>query len=101
MFIGVYKNITQRLAIALVALFDLEIKQMDVIRAFLNLIANRDIYVKVPPDQEVNRETLKDTLGQVCELLKALYSLKQAPRLQQKELASVLQQLEFKAYTSN
>ena len=50
MFTGVYKNIIWRLVIALVALFDLEIKQIDVIRAFLNLIANRDIYIEVLPD---------------------------------------------------
>ena len=78
MFIGVYKNITQRLAIALIALFDLEIKQIDIVRAFLNLIANRDIYIKVLPNQEVNREILKNALEQVYKLLKALYSLKQA-----------------------
>jgi hypothetical protein len=29
---------------------DLEIEQIDVIRAFLNSLANTDIYVKVPPD---------------------------------------------------
>ena len=44
------KNVTWKLAIALVALFDLEIEQMDVVGAFLNSEADTDIYVVVPPD---------------------------------------------------
>ena len=64
---------------------------MDIVRAFLNLIADIDIYVKVPPDWKINKEILKDVLEWAYKLLKALYSLKQAPQLWQKELASVLQ----------
>ena len=37
----------------------------------------------------------------VCKLLKALYSLKQAPRLQQKKLSNVLKELGFEPYTSD
>ena len=36
-----------KLAIALAVLFDLEIKQMDAIGAFLNSEADTDIYVEV------------------------------------------------------
>ena len=50
MFVGVYKNIIWRLVITLIALFDLEIEQIDIVRVFLNLIANRDIYIKVLPN---------------------------------------------------
>ena len=28
--------------------------------AFLNLIADTDIYIKVPPDWEINKKILKD-----------------------------------------
>jgi hypothetical protein len=33
---------------------------MDVIRAFLNSLANTDIYVKVPPDWEIDEKVLQD-----------------------------------------
>ena len=95
------KNVTWKLAIALAALFDLEIEQMDVVRAFLNSKADTDVYVEVPPDWEVNGEVMKDAPEWACRLLRALYGLKQAPRLWQKELASALQQLDFEACISD
>ena len=49
---------------------------MDIVRAFLNLIANTDIYVDVLPNWEINKEILKDVLKWAYKLLKALYSLK-------------------------
>ena len=52
---------------------------MDIVKAFLNLIADIDIYIKVPPNQEINKEILKNIFKQVYKLLKVLYSLKQAP----------------------
>ena len=73
---GVCKNIIQKLAVALAALFDLEIKQMDVVGAFLNLIADTDIYINVPLNWEINEEILKDVFKWVYKLLKALYGLK-------------------------
>jgi hypothetical protein len=33
---------------------------MDIVGAFLNLIANTDIYIKVPPNWEINEEILKN-----------------------------------------
>ena len=51
---------------------------MDIVGAFLNLIADIDIYINVPPDQEINKKILKDVLKWVYKLLKALYGLKQA-----------------------
>ena len=58
------------------ALFDLEIEQIDIVRAFLNLIADTDIYIEVPPDWEINKKILKDVPKWAYKLLKALYSLK-------------------------
>jgi hypothetical protein len=49
---------------------------MDIVRAFLNLTADTDIYVEVPPDWEINKKILKDAPKWACKLLKALYSLK-------------------------
>ena len=48
---------------------------MDVIGAFLNLIADTNIYIEVLPNWEINKEISKNTLKRVCKLLKALYSL--------------------------
>ena len=52
---------------------------MDIVEAFLNIIADIDIYIDIPPDQEINKEILKDVPKQVYKPLKVLYSLKQAP----------------------
>ena len=49
---------------------------MDIVKAFLNLIANIDIYIDVPPNWEINKEILKDVPKWVYKLLKVLYSLK-------------------------
>ena len=49
---------------------------MDVVRAFLNLIADTDIYIEVPPNWEINKKILKDVPEWVYKLLKALYGLK-------------------------
>jgi len=59
-YAGVCKNAIWKLAIALAALFNLEIEQMDVIGAFLNADADTDIYIEVPPNWEVNEEILRD-----------------------------------------
>ena len=79
---GVCKNVIQKLAVTFVALFDLEIKQIDVIGAFLNLTADTDIYIDILPNWEINEEILKDIFKWVYKFLKALYGLKQAPQLQ-------------------
>ena len=61
--------------IAIAALRDLEIHQMDVKTAFLNGDLEEEIYMKQPegfviPGQE----------DKVCRLVKSLYGLKQAPK---------------------
>ena len=54
---------------------------MDIVKAFLNLTADIDIYIKVPPDWEINKKILKDAPKWAYKLLKVLYSLKQVLRL--------------------
>ncbi|KAD4179829.1 hypothetical protein E3N88_28420 [Mikania micrantha] len=64
-----------RLVLAIAALRNLEVHQMDVKTAFLNGDLEEEIYMEQPegfsaPGQE----------GKVCKLVKSLYSLKQAPK---------------------
>jgi len=49
---------------------------MDIVRAFLNLTADINIYIEVLPNWEINKEILKDVPKWAYKLLKALYSLK-------------------------
>ena len=46
------------------------------VRAFLNSIADIDIYIEVPPNWQINKEILKDIPKWAYKLLKALYGLK-------------------------
>ncbi|KAD3641087.1 hypothetical protein E3N88_30311 [Mikania micrantha] len=64
-----------RLVLAIAALRNLEVHQMDVKTAFLNGDLEEEIYMEQPegfsaPGQE----------GKVCKLVKSLYGLKQAPK---------------------
>jgi len=49
---------------------------MDVVKAFLNSMADTNIYIKIPPDWEIIFFLKKNTLKWAYKLLKALYSLK-------------------------
>ena len=57
---------------AIMAHYDLDCEQMDVITAFLNALLKEIIYVEQPTGYEKGNS--------VCLLLRALYGLKQAPR---------------------
>ena len=59
---------------AIAASLDLEIEQMDVKTAFLYSTLDKEIFIEQP-------EGFEDGTGQVCCLNKALYSLKQSPRV--------------------
>ena len=64
-----------RLLVAMAAIFNLQIHQMDIKTAFLNGDLNEEIYMDQPEcfveaDQE----------SKVCKLTKSLYGLKQAPK---------------------
>ena len=69
------KFTTIRLPLGLVAHFDLELHQMDVVTAFLNGDLDEDIYMEQPEGCIDKHKS-----DYVCKLLKALYGLKQAHR---------------------
>ena len=78
---------------ALVAVYNLEYKHLDVITAFLNRKLNRkNIYIQL---LEGYCQYLKDGVALMGLLLKALYGLKQAPRLWYKELKGFLTTLKY------
>ncbi|KAI1663301.1 Pol protein [Pyrenophora tritici-repentis] len=75
-----------RCLIALAAAFDLELYQYDVLNAFLNAELDRPTYVRCP-------EGYESELGQLLELKRALYGLRDAPRLWYKHLTATLEKL--------
>lgn len=70
---------------AIAVYYDLEIDQIDVKIAFLYSLIDHLIYIQVPKGSET--QAIKEI---VCELLKVLYDLKQAPRLWYKRLSKFL-----------
>src|SRR5205807_10495289 len=79
-----------RLLLALAALEDWEIHQMDVKSAFFHGLLDKEIYMEQPkgfiaPDQE----------SKVCLLKKAIYGLKQASRAWNQQFHGVLSDLGF------
>jgi hypothetical protein len=54
---------------------------MDVLIVFLNPDINNDVYLEYPPLWVNKRENRVLTDKNVCKLNKALYNLKQSPRL--------------------
>ena len=64
-----------RMLIALIAVYGLEIHQMDVKTAFLNGELEEEIYIEQPEGFIVPGKEKK-----VCKLIKSLYGLKQAPK---------------------
>ena len=67
---GKYK--TLRVALAIAARRDMELRQLDVPQAFTQAVLDEDVYMEMPEGFKVN--------GMVCQLLKSLYGLKQSPR---------------------
>ena len=72
---------------AIAAFYDLHIDQIDVKTAFLYSFINQLVYVEIPKGTETDVNW-----GMVCKLLKALYNLKQSPRLWYKRLLNFLLQ---------
>ncbi len=88
-FAGVAKTQTCKILLALAAMLDLEIEQMDAITAFLHGETKDVIYVELPDGYQGD----DDHVGL---LLRALYGLKQSPRLWQEKLRSELGKLGYK-----
>ena len=93
-FAGVCRLTTWKIVLAMAAVRDWEIEQMDAVTAFLNSEIDSDVYVDLPPSWN---EVFKDEEdGDICKLKKSLYGLKQSPRLWQEKLRSTLIKFGFK-----
>ncbi len=77
-----------RVLLALAAKFGWIIHMMDAQNAYLNSELDKDIYMEVP-------EGVDHLPGQVCELLKSLYGLKQSANLWNKKITKTLRSLGF------
>ncbi len=71
-FASVVKSMSFKVLFAIIAHYDLDCEQMDVVTAFLNALLREVIYVEQP--------TGYGEANLVCLLQRALYGLKQAPR---------------------
>lgn len=72
-FAPVVKYKSLRIILALAAELDYELKQMDVVTAFLNAKIKETVYMKQPEGFEIGERDM------VCKLNKTLYGTKQAP----------------------
>lgn len=78
-----------RFLMALTAAFELKAYQYDVLNAFLNALLDKLVYVQTP-------EPYVEQLGELLELKRALYGLKDAPLLWYKHLKETLINLDLK-----
>jgi hypothetical protein len=79
-------SVTWKIVIAIAAICDWEIDQMDAVSAFLHSEMVGDVYVEVPPLWAELLGLLADQVkGKVAKLLRGLYGLRQAPRLWQQK----------------
>jgi len=74
-----------RALMALAAAYDMEIKQVDAMNAFLNSDIDEEVYIQYPPGMERANKVLR--------LIRALYGLKRSPLLWYRELTSTLRDL--------
>ena len=74
-FAPVVRHTSIRILLALVAIYDLELEQLDVKTAFLHGDLDEDIYMEQPEGFVVEGKS-----ELVCKLKKSLYGLKQSPR---------------------
>ena len=73
-YVPVVKLASIRVLLAIAAIFNLEIHQMNVVTAFLAEKLKKKIYMKQPEGYEADKDI-------VCRLIKSLYELKQVPRV--------------------
>jgi hypothetical protein len=88
-FAPVVKMVTIRTVLAVAAMRDWELHQMDVHNAFLHGDLEEIVYMKPPPG------FLPQRSGTVCKLNKSLYGLKQAPRCWFAKLSASLKHYGF------
>ena len=93
-FAPVMKYKSLRMILALTAIMDLELVQMDVVTAFLNADIKEQVYMKQPQGYEQGQNL-------VCLLLKALYGTKQAPHDWNEVLNSFMLSIGFKRCVSD
>jgi transposase InsO family protein len=86
---------TIRTILAIAALEDLELRSVDISHAYLNGILEEEIYMQQPEGFEVGGPEY------VCRLNKSLYGLKQAGRVWNKALHSVLTSMGFSRVQSD
>jgi hypothetical protein len=95
-FSPVVRLTTIRVVLAMCAIFDLHLEQLDVKTAFLHGELEEEIYMLQP---EGFAETGKENL--VCKLNKSLYGLKQAPRCWYKRFDSFIISLGYNRLSSD
>ncbi|CAH9120743.1 unnamed protein product [Cuscuta epithymum] len=95
-FSPVVKMSSIRVVLALAAILDLEVEQMDVKTVFLHDNLEEEIYMEQPEGFKV-----KGKEDHVCRLKKSLYGLKQAPRQWYKKFESVMSKQGYKKTTSD
>ena len=88
-FAPVSKHVTLRALLATVAVNDMELHQLDIKTAFLNGVLEEEVYVEQPAGDEEGGP------GTACHLHRALYRLRQAPRIRQIRLMEVLTAMGF------
>lgn len=93
-FASVVKPMSYKMIFAIAVALDLELEQMDVKTAFLYGLINEEIYVQ-------QFEGFDGGSGRGCKLMRALYRLKQAPRVWYETLSTFLATLGFKPLLSD
>ena len=89
-FAPVSKYATLRALLAVAAVDDLEVHQLDIKTALLNGILEEEVYIEQPTGYEEGGPSIG------CRLHKALYGLKQAPRAWHTRLNEELTEMGFK-----
>ncbi|KAL0361118.1 UNVERIFIED_CONTAM: Retrovirus-related Pol polyprotein from transposon RE1 [Sesamum radiatum] len=87
-FAPMAKMISVRTFLAVTAIRNWELHQMDVHNAFLHGDLDEEVYMMLPPD-------FSSSPGKVCKLRKSLYGLRQAPRNWFPKLAFALKSFGF------
>ena len=104
---------TWRILLALAAINNWEIEQIDFIGAFLNGDLSEDIYMEIPPElvklaaendkfaKLATKFGYNSSENQIIRLQKALYGLKQSPRVWQNHLKDLLKDLGYEPLASD